>query len=89
MIYLCFIAQHTSLACGHTTCSRGLSFHEAASVGLGQSSADDGTALVVDNDQQAIRVRHLKPKRVDAAQSFIEQFGVNKEEYDAHILCGR
>ena len=50
----------------------------AASVGLGQSSVDDGTALVEEQDQQAVRVPHLKPKHVDEARSFVEQFGVDR-----------
>ena len=44
-------------------------YHAAASVGLEQSSAADGTALVEEQDQQAIRALHLKPKRVDEDRS--------------------
>ena len=63
--------------------------HEAASVGLWQSCADDDTALVEEqNKQQAIMASHLKPKRVDGARSFVEQFGVGREEYEKDILCG-
>ncbi len=62
--------------------------HEAAPVGPGQSSADDGTALVEENDQHAKRAPHLKPKRNDKAHSFVERFGVSKEEYRSDIACG-
>ena len=51
--------------------------HEAASVGIGQSSAEDGTALVEVNDEHAHRAPHLKPKRSDEARSFVERFGVS------------
>ena len=53
---------------GSTPCPSHSS-HEAASVGLGQSSADDGTALVEENDQHANRSPHLKPKRNGEAQA--------------------
>ena len=53
--------------------------HEAASVEIGQSSADDGTALAEEHDQHAKRAPHIKPKRVDEAQSVVEQLGVARE----------
>ena len=53
------------------------SSHEAASVGIGQSSADDGTALVDVIDQGAERAPHLKPKRSDEAEGFVERFGID------------
>ena len=56
--------------------------HEAASVGIGQSIADDGTALPEEHDKNANRAPHLKPKRVDEAKSFVEQFGVDRKEYE-------
>ena len=65
------------------------SSHEAASVGLGQSNAaDDGTVLVEENGQHANRAPHLKPKRKDEAQSFVERFGVSEEEHRSDIDCG-
>ena len=36
----------------------------------------------------AMRAPPLKPKRVNDAKSFIEQFGVDREESDADILRG-
>ena len=62
--------------------------HEAASVGIGQSSAEDGTALVEVNDEHANRAPHLKPKRSDEAKSSVERFGVSEEEYTSDITCG-
>ena len=61
---------------------------EAAPVGLGQSSADDGTALVEEPYQHAKMEPHLKPKRFDEAQSFVEQSGVTREEYHLDIARG-
>ena len=62
--------------------------HEAVSVGIVQSSADDGTVLVEEHDQHANTAPHLKPKRVDESQSCVEQFGVTREEYHVDIACG-
>ena len=62
--------------------------YASASVGIGRFSAEAGTALVEDNDQQANRAPHLKPKRIDEAESFVEQFGVEKDEWDLDILRG-
>ena len=39
-------------------------------------------------DEDAKRAPHLKPKRIDEARSFVEQFGIDKAEYDSDILCG-
>ena len=54
--------------------------HEAASVGIRQSSADDGTALVEVTDQDAKRAPHRKPKRYDGVKSFVERFGIDRDE---------
>ena len=62
--------------------------HEAASVGIGQSSADDGTALVEVHDEHANRAPHLKPKSIDEASSFVDRFGIEKSQYDLDILYG-
>ena len=53
------------------------------SVGIGQSIADAGKALV-----EAERAPHLKPKRSDEAESFVERFGIHRDEYDFDIARG-
>ena len=59
------------------------SSHETTSVGSGQPAADDGAALVEDKDEHANGASH-----VDEIRSFIEQFGVDKKEFDLDIARG-